>query len=350
MLKEDMKMSDKVEKASVLAFEKKIVPSDGSMYGAVWNQRHTTEDPIRVVEKSVRGTISDRREGANAQKPDKLKADIKVPNLQTVDHAALAPDQDTLVLRFSLKILKGIDEPSACDSPSEYGRIQNMVRQFTKEDGFEELARRYALNIANGRFLWRNRVGAEQLEITVKAKDREFVFNGYDFDLKSFDTQNADVLKLAKLIEDVLCGDEPYLYLEIEACALEGKGQDVYPSEEMVLDNKGKGDKKKILYKIGDKDMAGMHSQKLGNALRTIDTWYPDAAENHGQPIAIEPYGVVTHKGIPYRPPKHKDFYSLFDAWVDGKVPEDPDDRNYVMAVLIRGGVFGSSKAKGKAK
>ena len=34
--------------------------------------------------------------------------------------------------------------------------------------GFGELGRRYAHNLANGRFLWRNRVGAEQVEVQVQ--------------------------------------------------------------------------------------------------------------------------------------------------------------------------------------
>ena len=45
-----------------------------------------------------------------------------------------------------------------------------------------------------------------------------------------------------------------------------------------------------------------MHSQKIGNAIRTIDTWYPDAEF----PIAIEPYGAVTTMGRAFRQPKQK--------------------------------------------
>lgn len=39
-----------------------------------------------------------------------------------------------------------------------------MGEDFIAENGFKELSRRYALNLANGRFLWRNRVGAEKLK------------------------------------------------------------------------------------------------------------------------------------------------------------------------------------------
>jgi CRISPR-associated protein Csy3 len=87
-----------------------------------------------------------------------------------------------------------------------------------------------------------------------------------------------------------------------------------------------------------------MHSQKIGNALRTIDTWYPDAGGELG-PIAVEPYGSVTSQGRAYRQPKDKaDFYNLLDRWVlHGEAPP-AEQQHYVMANLIRGGVFGDAE------
>ena len=87
---------------------------------------------------------------------------------------------------------------------------------------------------------------------------------------------------------------------------------------------------------------AAIHSQKIGNALRTIDTWYPGADENG--PIAVEPYGSVTTQGKAWRQPKAKmDFYTLLDGWiVDDKVPP-VEQQHFVVATLIRGGVFGKA-------
>jgi len=88
-----------------------------------------------------------------------------------------------------------------------------------------------------------------------------------------------------------------------------------------------------------------MHSQKIGNALRSIDTWYPAYGneEESAGAIAIEPYGAVTNLGKAYRTPKDKqDFYTHFDAWARGG-ELSTNDQHYVMAVLVRGGVFGES-------
>lgn len=334
------------ELASVLAFEKKFVFSDGYMYSTNWNERHQIAAPIQLVEKSVRGTISNRLKPTVNNDPAKLNAEVQKANLQTVDAAALPLNDDTLKLAFTLKVLPGAFIPSACNDENHQRKIEEAGNLFSEKYGFKELAKRYALNIANGRFLWRNRVGAEKIEVRVRVMfeepAKEWTFNGYDYSLKNFDRTDEKTEKLAALIADALTGRRAFLLLAVEAFALLGKGQEVYPSEEMILD-KGKGNKSKVLYLT---DGAGaMHSQKLGNAIRTIDTWYPDYESAGIGPIAVEPYGAVTTRGRAYRSPlDKKDFYTLFDRWSLGEAPEDENDLNYIMAVLIRGGVFGQSE------
>lgn len=219
-----------------------------------------------------------------------------------------------------------------------------MAKAYVEQEGFKELAKRYAINIANARYLWRNRVGAEQIEVIADiGADKPLVFNAKQIPLNTFDVSHPDLQTLADKIAEALCGKLPYLLIKIEAYALVGKAQEVYPSEELVLD-KGKGDKSKILYEVNK--VAAMHSQKIGNALRTIDTWYPgfeDADIGIG-PIAIEPYGAVTNLGKAFRNPKNKaDFYTLFDRYAMGEALDDNNLKHYVMAVLVRGGVFGQS-------
>ncbi|NJE35154.1 type I-F CRISPR-associated protein Csy3 [Megasphaera sp. SW808] len=326
--------------ASVLAFEKRMVPSDGYMYETRWDTRQEEKTPIRLAEKSVRGTISNRLKNAVKNDPAKLNAEVEKANLQTVDSASLSMECDTLTLCFTLKFLP-VQQPSACNNEEHYQKINSMIQAYKDRYGFTELAKRYAFNIANGRFLWRNRVGAERIEIIVTAKEPEvqWVFNAYDYGLRDFDDEDTNVLALANCIADALCGTKPYLFLEVEANVLLGRGQEVYPSEELVLDKKGK--KSKILYAVND--TAAMHSQKLGNALRTIDTWYPEY-DDVLRPIAIETYGAVTNLGKAYRTgTSKKDFYTLFDKYSAGEALGCEEDEHYVMAVLVRGGVFGQS-------
>ena len=326
--------------ASVLAFEKKLVPSDGYFYGTSWDNR-AEQTALKLLEKSVRGTISNRLKPAVAGDPMKLNAEVEKANLQKVDACSLGESQDTLKVSFSLKVLGGVEKPSACNNETFFKSYETVAKDYIQQYGFTELAKRYALNIANGRFLWRNRVGAEKVEVVVTANDQPSItFNAFEYSLHDFDTVDSQVQALADQIAAALKGELPYLLLKIEAYALVGKAQEVYPSEELVLD-KGKGDKSKILYQVND--VAAMHSQKVGNALRTIDTWYPEF-EDKQMAIAIEPYGAVTNLGKAYRTPKEKkDFFTLFDKYALGEKLENAEQEHYVMAVLVRGGVFGQS-------
>ncbi|MDR2050307.1 MAG: type I-F CRISPR-associated protein Csy3 [Deltaproteobacteria bacterium] len=336
-----------LNKPSVLAFERKLDFSDALMFAGSWEERERSAiwEPVTLREKSVRGTISNRLKEKNPeQNSAKLDASIEKPNLQTVDVASLPAACDTLKLSFTLRVLEGLGRPSACNNVEYDKKLARIVDDYVKSKGLGELARRYAFNLANGRFLWRNRIGAEQVEVLVErlkngnASD-SWRFAALYFSLHNFDlprTQDAAFAALAGCIEKGLSGTE-HILLRVSAFVRLGSGQEVFPSQELILERGNQG-KSKTLYQING--IAGIHSQKIGNAARCIDTWYPEGAE--GGPIAVEPYGSVTTQGKAYRQPRDKmDFYTLLDGWVlKDKVPS-PENQHFVMAVLIRGGVFG---------
>ncbi len=237
-----------------------------------------------------------------------------------------------------------MENPSACNNTLFRQEYQKSVKDYINREGFRELARRYALNIANARFLWRNRLGAEKIEVHVKILNDDscsWQFDATKFTTRNFNDVNGDVAELAERIAQTLSGKNKFLLLDIVCFAKIGAAQEVYPSEELVLD-KGKGKKSKVLY--ASNDIAAMHSQKIGNALRSIDTWYPDFGdpETSVGPIAIEPYGAVTNLGKAYRVAKNS-FFTIFDKFARGEKLNRIEDEHYVMAVLVRGGVFGES-------
>ncbi|EAT59335.1 type I-F CRISPR-associated protein Csy3 [Chlorobium ferrooxidans] len=343
-----------IKTASVLAFERKLDPSDALFFAGKWAERSDSHKwpPITIREKAVRGTISNRLKAKDSD-PAKLDAAIENPNLQRVDVATLPNDCDTLKVRFTLRVLGGAGTPSACNNSAYREKLSQIVQGYVQEKGFGELSLRYAYNLANGRFLWRNRLGAEAIEVLVSNRDGEnaktWDFDALKFGLRNFDVppvSNEAIKDLSTVIESGLGGDG-YVLLDVVAFVRIGDGQEVYPSQELILDkgSSGKGQKSKTLYAIAD--IAAMHSQKIGNALRTIDTWYPNANDPDSVgPIAVEPYGSVTTVGKAYRQPKEKaDFYSLLDAWATrDKAPAEEGAQHFVMATLIRGGVFGESE------
>ena len=333
--------------ASVLAFERKLDPSDAQFFACNWDQRGTSSPsaPVTIREKSVRGTISNRLKTKD-QDPTKLDAAIENPNLQTVDVATLPADADTLKVVFTLRVLGGAGTPSACNNSDYQAKLLRTVKGYADGNGFGELARRYAQNLASGRFLWRNRMGAEQVEVRIEhlksgVAATVWTFDSLQLSLRDFvapATLERDLQTLADVIASGL-GGTSHVLLRITAFARLGAAQEVYPSQELILD-KGASKKSKTLYDVGG--VAGIHSQKLGNALRTVDTWYSDDAELG--PIAVEPYGSVTTLGKACRKPTDKrDFYTLLDHWLLKDIVPALEQQHFVMATLIRGGVFGDA-------
>lgn len=341
-------MTNELKTASVLAFERKLDPSDALFFAGNWANREASVNwqAIAIREKSVRGTISNRLKTKD-QDPAKLDAAIENPNLQTVDVATLPADADTLKVQFTLRVLSGAGEPSACNSAIYRDKLIATVKQYAQTNGFGELAKRYAANLANGRFLWRNRIGAEMIEVQVAhLKDGQsaatWSFDALEHKLRDPNPPSAQAQaasELAAVITAGLAGEVPHVLLRVTAFVRVGDGQEVFPSQELILD-RGRGDKSKTLYEVGG--IAAIHSQKIGNALRTIDTWYNGAGENG--PIAVEPYGSVTTQGKAWRQPKEKlDFYNLLDSWITKDKAPDLSQQHFVIATLIRGGVFGEA-------
>ena len=340
-------MTDKLTTASVLAFERKLDPSDAVFHAGRWDDRAQSHawQPVTVREKSVRGTISNRLK-VKDQDPAKLDAAIENPNLQTVDVAALPAEADTLKVQFTLRVLGGAGTPSACNSAAYQAKLLATVQGYVQQHGFGELARRYAANLANGRFLWRNRAGAEQVDVIVEQMHNGQAANTWSFDALALNTRAVGAIntaangldELGQAIAAGLAGSQ-HVLLQVTALVRQGAGQEVFPSQELILD-KGSAGKSKTLYHVDG--VAAIHSQKIGNAIRTIDTWY-EGAEELG-PIAVEPYGSVTTQGKAYRQPKQKlDFYTLLDNWLLKDQVPPADQQHFVMAVLIRGGVFGDA-------
>lgn len=332
--------------ASVLAFSGRINVSNGMMYSTKWGEDMDTEkQPIPIDEKTVKGTMAFRpKKNLAAGDPMKVNAELTKANIHTVDSASLIPGDDTLLMEFSMKVLSGVQYPCACNNRTCYDNIVTAVEDYIDNYDFSELGIRYAMNIANGRFLWRNRVGANHIciDVSVDGEATHWSFTAHEYSLFDFDSVDEKVQEFGKRIADTLSGGYDYTLFHITVYVQLGDNQPVYPSQEMITNQHGDNVKSKVLFQINGN--AAMHSEKLGNAIRTIDTWYPGYEEDYMGPININTFGTVVSQGKAYRPiSEKKDFYTLFDKLVeDGDLP-DEDDKHYVMAVLVLGGVFGSS-------
>ncbi len=342
----------KIDLPGMLSFERKLETSDALMFSGNWEtlpkDNVTTYEvdvsawnKIAIVKRYNRSTQSAYgTSDDNKKKPNPVSSDSDDTNLPI--------DSDTLKVSFNLRVVGNLGEPFGCDDPKFQDAIQRKVESFKDEDGLKELAYRYAYNIANGRFLWRNRVGAEEIAIYVqlnekndKAESKPLKFNAYEFSLNHFDKnrENEELNILSNKIEEGLLGDhERFSLIKIDAYVKLGNLQHVFPSQKMNMGEKGK-----VLFKLDD--CAAIHNVKIGNAIRTIDTWYT-RYKDENLPIAIEPYGSVTQRGEAYRKNKNEgDLYSLMVKWVNN-IDISLEEKSYVVANLIRGGVFSKKSDK----
>lgn len=164
------------------------------------------------------------------------------------------------------------------------------------------------------------------------------VFDALALNLRALDAiENTDIKALGSVIADGLAGKR-HVLLQVTAFVRVGAGQEVF----LAGADSGQRQKQQKQNAVR-RGWCGRHAlAKIGNAIRTIDTWYEGAAELG--PIAVEPYGSVTTQGKAYRQPKQKmDFYTLLDNWLLKDQVPPVEQQHFVMAVLMRGGVFGDA-------
>ena len=325
---------------SVLAFSRRIEPTDGFFYQKNSQDADAEIKPLGVSKRKLRTTMSNRQKPALLKDREKMNAEIIKANIQETEVSYLDPDCDTLVVKTGVKIIAFDSQPENCNSAPFSEKLKEIAQGYIDTHRFNELANRYASNIANARWLWRNRIGAKDIKVTVECvtdSNSEFlVFDAKKLSISQPTSNDENVLRLSSLIASAL-RDEFFLSLYIVAEANIGFGHQSFPSEEMNIDENKSG---KELFQL--KGVTGLHSVKIGNAIRTIDTWYKP--EDNVAPISIEPFGSVTSKGVAFRQAADNiDFYTLFDSWVGEGAELSVEDQHYVMAMLIRGGVFGKS-------
>jgi len=337
----------------LLSYTGSLKPSLGFFFAVNGDSRQ----PVTVEEESLRGVIANYGAEKEAKKTGR-------PNPQLVDRAHLPPNCSQCEVSFTLTVLPNALRPHACNNPEAAASLAELVSVYTSKGGLRYLAGLYADNIVRGRWLWRNKSLVDQLEISVSAGAQNFNFTlqrlGGQQEQLSAEPENA-LAQLTDLIAAALANDKSRCLLEVSARLDVGAGQEIYPSQELPLEGEDKragGYKKSRLLAstpVNGVDQAVLHSQKIGNALRTIDRWYPDADDNY--PLAIEPFGVDGGMQTAHRDTKQFSFYGLlekqYQAYLNAlaevgdaaELSGEMQQLHFVIGCLIRGGVFSKGKS-----
>ncbi|MFK4132231.1 type I-F CRISPR-associated protein Cas7f/Csy3 [Pseudomonas luteola] len=296
--------------------------------------------------------------------------DIGATNPYQADQARLASNADTLLVKMTLTVDDLSSNFSSCNDANFKQRMQGFFKEFFAGVGGYSLSKSYVDALLSCVWLHRNRKALSKkirlsfeyadekgnlktgtFESTVLNKSNSFSGEGYDHLVSSF----------AKALGG---GLDSKLYISVEVEARLGMHQTVFPSQLWIDQSdgvtKGRKEGRKSLY-IADRTLqaTGLSSTKVGNGLRTIDTWHDSAAGA----VAVSPYGVKkdTHEVLRPRE-RQNDFYTLLSVMEYGleenlktirkaKTESDiPGSIYFVVSNFVRGGMFSSSTKENMSK
>jgi CRISPR-associated protein Csy3 len=354
---------------TMLSYKRSISQSRGLMW-ACDDIEGNGQTPLLVSLVGVRGTkSSDVRKKIEKDLEKKGKADTDAvsdgsladlakaltPNPQTVETVFMPEEKPFLKVSTTVTYLPFARAPHMTNDGPINQLFKDVAGGYAKKGGFLALGQEYVIPLVTGRWMWRNNDVAlkKKMVITVTSSEepQTFVFtpryNAFTRDALS-EADKLSALKLGEMIGLALGGSEGPLRLQVTAVYEMVGGEQAYPSQDIDL-NKSDTDPSCVLYKVehaGNRNHAAFHEQKIGNALRCIDNW-------HGHPDfgvqAVEPLGVVATHQDSTRIDSKRDFYTLckiyLPAWresLKGNLADvvQLNDLHYVMAVLVRGGVF----------
>lgn len=339
----------------MLAYARSLQISEGVFFGINGERRV----PVEVLEKGVRGQSSE----------DKAK-NPGLSNPQTVEFAVLPQGCTAVELDFSLRVLPKVMAPHACGNTMVGRTYAELAAEYASAGGFAILAELYTWNIANARFAWRNRFQVDTSKVRVAFADEAIIFDPSMLSLERVTNRDemaaalveGDRAALDRFVDGVTRGltQAPFTF-DVTWTGDMDAGQEIFPSQEYIRDEKAEKDKDlsrvyaklPVFFAGREIKQASMHSQKIGAALRHIDIWHGD--EDHG-PIAVNPYGGVQETAAVLRNRKNS-FYDIRKkaeevlAAVRGaqSVSDIPGSIHFMMANLVRGGVFGSSSKTAEA-
>ena len=328
----------KVKLPTNLAFSRSITPS-AAVFNSFNSEQPESKKLLNVTEVTSVGTISNYKDIHK----DNGKS-IENSNPQTVDTCYLPLEHDSLEMSFTVAFSSDSLQPHSCNDADFRGMLNTLTVGYKNSGGYNYLADLYLKNIFDAKMLWRNGLADDvTVSVTVLRSDLPVIVS----------IEDCNYSVLVEQVGLALSGERKRLVLKVVITGWLGNGQEVYPSQEFVQKSSEKGAKSKTLARttiLDNSNVAAMHSQKIGNAIRQIDTWY-DGFDNLQKPLAIDPACVNKSEFKAYRLKNTKrDLYSLFEnnlADFTVKVNEstsvntlDPDI-HFMIANLIRGGVFG---------
>lgn len=317
----------------VLAFKRAHFITDGAFYSIINGQRK----PIEVEKIGIRGT-----QNIAGKMSD-------VVNLQQIESAKSHANAEAVEIEFSLGFLDIAKTLHSCNGKdfNEVMLFRKSLKDFlhrAKSSGaIAEISKRYARNVLNGRWLWRNHDVAAEVLITIVWEQIEQIkdYNINQSSLKDFNNYTNEELILADIFTQQLKGEKQSAVKIIGKIIPKQMGAFVLFPSQAFLESTDK-----VLFKINNQKQAGLRDQKIFNAIKTIDDWYVNDYKDEIGPIPVEAYGSNIEWNMFFRgDSKNKnnafDLLKILNELQDGKMNEA--EALFILSIIERGGVFSES-------
>lgn len=311
--------------------------------------------PISIDRTHIRAPKSGYSEGytgSSFQQKNVAIQDLAFSNPQYVEQCYVPPGVSELCCAFSLRINANSIAPEVCSKLETRKTLEQLASLYCSLGGFQELGRRYAKNILLGTWLWRNEA-CRKLAIEVTTEDQEWRiadarhlewFGQWD------DDSTLALDGLTEYLATALSDPKGYFYMDIRAKITVGWGDEVYPSQEFLeVKEKNMPTKRYATVALnGTDESVAFHAQKVGAAIQCIDNWWTEGADRL---LRVNEYGADRQYAIARRHPSmNNDFYSLIrnsETYIETMLQTQkiPSDVHFMMAVLVKGGLFNCSSS-----
>lgn len=275
-------------------------------------------------------------------------------NPHTLDTCYLPPEAETLICRFSIRIVANSLKPYDCSDSNSWRVLTRFAERYKQAGGFSLLAERYCKNILCGMWLWRNREAAS-IDISVATSDggKYNIRQAHHlFQDQPWETEPGSNLRgLSKEVEQVLSTPCHYWSAEVTAKLNMGFCAEIFPSQ--CFTDESEVSRVLATINIQGKPTACITADKVNAGIQLIDTWYSE--DLNALPLRTNEYGADTHRHFARRHPvTKKDFYTLIQRAAVyerqlrhvSQPDEIPDAAHFMMAVLVKGGMFQGGKAQ----
>lgn len=314
-----------------------------------WVHRKTQEEiPLERQTRTILG-LRDGFSKAYTEKGGKIKIkkeltrqNLSYGNPQRIDECYLPPEAEHVIVRFSLQVAAYTQELHTCCDPATRQALEIFAKTCTEVGVYQELARRYLLNIFMGRWLWLNqRTLSTEISLTDLSDDQTYTLSNVQKRRRTKDLTGFEEIykSLTDCFALALTDRFEYWDILVEAKIRYRPYAEIFPSLVFSEKDKNRG-REYATFCLGEKEQIIFTSYKIGAAVHMVDDWFPGADSwKRVSAFGSDREQVTAHR----HPDTNYDVYSIMQQADEltelmrsgKKIPDDTMGKIYYLAAML---------------